>query len=235
MEEKDLNPNITDHIISGLKLGSNFIPIPGVGSVLSEIVGNIIPNQRIDRIAEYVQILNSKIESISSEIVQKELQNEQFIDLIEEGFIQASRTISKERKEYIAEIIKNGLSLEEIDFIQSKHILKILSELNDIEVIWLRYYLRSQADYENNFRENNKEILSPFPVSKETMAIDWNKSAIQDSYKDHLLRLKLVERKIKVNRKTKTPEYDNSGNIITETTRITQLGRLLLQQIGLNP
>lgn len=235
MEKKDLNPSLTDHIVSGLKLGSNFIPIPGVGSVLSEIVGNIIPNQRIDRIADYVKILNSKIECISNDIIQKQLKNDQFIDLVEESFIQASRAISTDRKEYFAEIIKNGISQEEIELIHSKHLMKILSELNDAEIIWLKYYLRSQADYENNFEEKNNEILAPIPVSKNTTAKEWNKSAIQNSYKDHLLRLQLVEKKIKLDRKTKMPEYDNSGKIKTEPTRITQLGRLLLQQIGLNP
>ena len=38
--------------------------IPILGPLLSEIAGNLIPNQRIDRIASELEILESKIENI---------------------------------------------------------------------------------------------------------------------------------------------------------------------------
>ena len=35
------------------------------------------------------------------------------MDLIEEGFVQASRSLSNERREYIANVVANGISDEE--------------------------------------------------------------------------------------------------------------------------
>ncbi len=65
------------------------------------------------------------------------------IDLIEEGFVQASRSLSNERREYIANVVANGISDEEKNYADSKYILKLLGELNDQEVIWLRFFFTS--------------------------------------------------------------------------------------------
>ncbi len=50
--EKSLDTNRTDLLTSFSKSALSIVPI--AGPFLSEIVGTIIPNQRIDRIIEYI-------------------------------------------------------------------------------------------------------------------------------------------------------------------------------------
>jgi hypothetical protein len=46
---------------------------------------------------------------------------------------------SEERRDYIASFLKNGLTNEEMTHVQQKKLLSILGELNDAEIIFLRY------------------------------------------------------------------------------------------------
>ena len=54
-----------------------------------------------------------KSSKIDSNLLENAKQNELIMDLIEEGFVQASRSLSNERREYIANVVANGISDEE--------------------------------------------------------------------------------------------------------------------------
>ena len=100
--------------------------IPIIGPLLSEIVGTVIPNQRIDRLIKYVNVLNDKLSHIPEEIINSIKTDESFIDLIEEGFFQASRAMTDERREYIASVLANGITDDSLAFEESKYLLKLL-------------------------------------------------------------------------------------------------------------
>lgn len=231
--DKKLTSNKTDYLVAALKAGTGFIP--GAGPILQELISNVIPNQRVDRIADYILVLEEKINKIPAETIESIIQREDFISLIEEGFVQASRSTSRERREYIASLIENGITKKEIELLESKHFLNILSDLNDAEIIWLRYYLGSQCDLENNFREKHIDILSPpGHFSKDSDEKQWTKIAVKESYQEHLVRLNLIKRKVKIDRKTKMPQYDAFGEVRMEPLRITTLGKLFLKNIGIS-
>ncbi|MFH4238091.1 hypothetical protein WAJ08_20465, partial [Acinetobacter baumannii] len=99
MTEKDnnLNASFLDHRVATYKAIAGLIP--GFGSILSEVVGAIIPDQRMDRLVKYIKILDTKVQKINSDLLEIAKQNELAIDLIEEGFVQASRSLSNERRE----------------------------------------------------------------------------------------------------------------------------------------
>jgi len=231
-KSKSLQVNKTDLIASIAK--STVGVVPFAGTLLSELVGTIIPNQRIDRLTKYVQELDNRLSKIQSEKINNLISNEEFVDLIEEGFVQASRAISDERRSYIVSIVTNGITNELISLNESKYLLKILEELNDIEIIWLRFYLDSIKGGDEEYREKHKNILTPvisyLGSDKETI----NKASIQKSYKEHLERLQLIKSKINFDVKTGLPVFDKStGKPITSYTMITNLGELLLEQIGI--
>ena len=57
---------------------------------------------------------------------------------------------------------------------------------------------------------------------------------LQKSYKEHLEQLRLLRERYHVDPKTKRPRYESSGKIKISGYEITQLGRLLLRQVGLS-
>ena len=232
MEEIHLGESKEDQIVKVLRTIATTIPY--AGNIITELIETVIPNQRIDRIEKYIKILVREIEEINEEKLELEMEKEECIDLFEESFIQASRTITNERREYIAKIVKNGIEDEKIEYIDSKYIMRIIQELNDNEIIWLRFYLNSTIGGDEEFRNKHNNILQPITATLGADEETLNKKSIQDSYKDHLQRLNLVTSHIKINKDTGLPVYDKIKNEPKERYKsITNLGRLVLEQIGL--
>lgn len=208
--------------------------IPFVGPLIAETVGSIIPNQRIDRINDFLQLLENRIEETEKDNARLKFQNEEFIDILEESMIQASKALSKERKEYIASIVSNGIGKDEVDHIQKKLLLNILNEISDTEIIILQLHGLPPGE-DREYFEKHKDILMPPHVTLRTSdqsAID--DKTLFDAQKNHLARLDLIVLKYKQPKKGEIPEFDPAtGMIKAQGYKITSLGRLLLRNIGL--
>jgi hypothetical protein len=204
--------------------------IPLAGPFLSEIAGSIIPNQKVDRLIMFAAELDKRLSGLEDKAQLKQvIQNEEFTDLVEEGMRQASRSLSDERREYLAALIANSIGSKEIEHHESKHLMRILGELNDIEVIWLRSFISHGYSYgiDMAFREANKAVLEQYMHADEG---DKQKiSTLIQSYKEHLASLGLLERKVEIK------ESRNGSTVSTTDYTITMLGRMLLLEIGLIP
>ena len=167
-------------------------------------------------------------------MLESQLNNGEFTDLIEEGFRQAARSLSAERRQYIASIITNSLSSENISYTESRHLLRILDEVNDIEIIWLRSYRDPTMGGDEEFWETHRNVLEPIPANFGSSQETLDRSTLQKSYKEHLFQLRLLERRYKIDHKTKEPDFDKrTGTQKVQGYEITSLGRLLLKEIGL--
>lgn len=69
-----------DYVASAAKAALGAVPF--AGSLLSEIAGSIIPNQRIDRIVAFAEELESKLSQVDQRLMRAALANEHFTDLI---------------------------------------------------------------------------------------------------------------------------------------------------------
>ncbi len=232
LEKSSLEPQKIDYVTSAAKAALGVVPF--AGSLLAELAGTVIPNQRINRIVKFAEILEKRLAQLEQDFVKSQLQEETFSDLVEEGLRQASRSLSDERREYIASLISSSLSSEDIEYQESKHLLRVLSEINDIEVIWLRFYLVPTMGGDKKFRDKHKDILEPVPATLGASQAVLDKSALQDSYKEHLTQLGLLEREYHTDMRTKQPEFDRmTGGLKIRGYRLTPLGRLLLREIGI--
>lgn len=231
IDKSQLKSNATDYAVSGVKavLGA----IPFAGSLLSEIAGNVIPQQRIDRIADFAERLERRIAHLEVATVTNEINDEEFTDLVEESLRQAARSTSPERREYLASVVANSLSKEAVEHSESRHLLSLLNELSDVEVVWLRFYVNPTFDGDSDFRERHNQLLAPIPADSSSSQAELDKAALQQSYKDHLERLGLIAGKVKTDR-NKSPEFDKfKGEFKRHSYQTTALGRLLLRSIDL--
>lgn len=202
-----------DYVASAAKAALSAVPF--AGSLLAELAGTVIPNQRINRIIKFATTLEKRLLNLEKDFVQSQLENENFSDLLEEALRQASHSLSEERREYISSLIANSLSSKDIEYIESKHLLKVLDELNDIEIIWLQYFQKRRTQKEaSDFREKYPEILKPIQVMQATPQSFRDKATLQDSYKEHLVQLNLLEKEDKYH-------------------VITTFGKLLSREIGI--
>lgn len=211
-KSESLELQTTDYVASAAKAALGAVPF--AGSLFAELAGTVIPNQRVDRIVKFAKALETRMCRIEQDFIKAQLKDESFTDLMEEGLRQAARSLTDERRENIAALISNSLSSTDIEYHESKHLLKILEELNDIEIIWLRFYLTPTIGGDNEFRDKHKEILNPVTRVMGAPQSVRDKGTIQDSYKEHLVRLGLLEKADK-------------------SYKLAALGRLLLREIDL--
>ncbi|MBO1318321.1 hypothetical protein [Acanthopleuribacter pedis] len=229
---KDINKNNKfDHLTTVTKGVLGMIPVGG--SLLSEIAGSIIPNQRLDRFGEFLKALEQRLSLIEEKVLAEQVSNHECIDLFEEAFIHASRAMSQVKRGYIADILANGISAERIEYSNSKVLLKLIAELNEQEIIFLKFYANSGANKDENFYERHKKVIQRIHVHITSPQQDVDRAAIQSSYREHLERLGLVKRRFKIDKKTGLPKFNTQGEPEYSNPRITNLGSLLLKNINI--
>ena len=219
----------SDEMVSLGKAGVSFIPI--LGPIAAEIIGNLIPNQRIDRIASLLKTLESKIDDNERVKVEKRMLDEKSVDLMEDGFLQATRALSEERIAYIASLLKNSLMDEDLEHIAYKKLLSLLGELNDLEVLILKSYAVSLAD-RDKFRQKHQGVLNSPPAYLGAPQELVDKRAIHETHKAQLVRLGLLKIRFKKPKRGDPPEFDEKTGIIkAQGHDLTFLGGLLLRSI----
>jgi len=207
--------------------------IPFVGPLAAEIIGNLIPNQRIDRIESLLKILESKFNEEDKQRIKEKFIDPSSVDLIEDGFVQATRALSEERKEYIASLLKNSLTDKELKYIEYKRLLSILSELNDLEVLILKSFtlLHGEEGGDEFWGKHEQALDEPIAYLGEPQE-KWDKLEIYKTHKEHLVRLGLLKMRFKKTSKGEIPEFDeNTGMVKAQGYDITPLGELLLRSI----
>nr|WP_321258947.1 hypothetical protein [uncultured Pseudodesulfovibrio sp.] len=230
MSKLELGPKSPDTIASALK--SVFGPLPVVGPMLTELVGNIVPNQRIERLEKFAKTLDQKLEGCVFKNASAVFEDEECVRLFEEAFYQASKATSDERREYIASILGTGLTSEQIEYSESRYLMNLLDELSDVEIIWLRSYLDPTIGGDQEFREKHKAVLDRAVVTMGSDAETRDKGALQDSYEIHLENLGLIKGRVRQDHDG-LPVYNKiTGEPETWGQQTTLLGRLLLRQIG---
>ncbi len=217
--------NKTDILVSGLKGVAGMIPL--VGSLTAEVISTLIPNQRIDRIDDFLHILDEKVAGVERKVIENKFRTPYFVNLFEDSLYQVARSLTQERKEYIASLLKNGLTSDEVEVVRYKYILSLLSELNDAEVILLQLYTHL---HDKNFNAKHKNI-----IWKPKISDDIDERIVHESYKEHLVRLGLLKYKPKTPRNGQKSEIDEvTGRDKLVGHEITPLGRVLLRYIDLN-
>ena len=230
-DSKELDTTSADYVATAIRAAVGAVPI--VGPLFSELASVVVPNQRTERIAKFAGELDRRLRAVeSADGITDRLGNEHFADLLEEGVRQAARSLSDDRRQYLAALIVNGLSTENIEYAESRHLLRTLNEVSDVEIVWLRFYREPTLDGDGKFRRRHENVLAPATATLGSSRNELDKAALQDSYKEHLCRLGLLKRRYRVDLRSKEPKFDRNGVQEVAGYAITPLGRLLLRQIG---
>ena len=225
----DIEVKKKDVVASVLKGYLGGLPI--LGPIVAEMIDDLIPNQRIDRIASLLKALESKVNPEDKAKVEARMLEEKSIDLMEDGFQQASRALSEERIEHIASLLKNSLTDEDLEQSAYKRLLFLLGEINDVEVIILKSYSMYGAE-QQEFRGRHQDVLTTPIVYLGASQEEVDKNAIYETYKANLAHLGLLRIRFKKPKRGELPEFDEkTGMVKASGHNITSLGRLLLRSI----
>ena len=70
-----------------------------------------------------LKLLEDKIKYLDRDLIESRFTSEEFADLLEDALPYAARALSEERREYIANLLKNCLTHEELDHAGKKKLL----------------------------------------------------------------------------------------------------------------
>ena len=206
--------------------------IPIVGSILGEIIGELIPQQRIERIEIYVRQLNERLGHLEEPDLNARLRNPDNIDLFEDGAFQAARALSGERIGYIANLVTTGITGAEKERLESKRLLNVLRELDDAEIIVLASNLQKNQDKE--FWKRHYGVLNPIAPTHASSQSEIDTATIQELASTRLVRLGLLKPRFSMTQRGELPVFDDhTGMIKASGVELTSVGRLLLRKIGL--
>lgn len=232
MEEINLNNNKSDILTLALKSAGSIVPY--VGGPIAEIIGYVIPNQRIDRLVLFVEKLRGKVNGIEEKINQRSKADPLFLDFFEDELVQVSRATTDERVEYLSNLLINGINSDEAELLAAKQLLRLLSQINDAEVVWLNYFYIDHYK-RKEFIEKNPAVLKPTITYQGMNEKDFKESIIQKNYRQRLEELHLIEVKIDFDTKTRQPKLNvHRNDFEMKPSRITSLGRRLIEIITTN-
>jgi hypothetical protein len=204
--------------------------VPIVGPFAVEAFNLLIPNQRLNRVEKLLKILSSKICNMSEKDVEQRFQTPEFLDIVkqrlhtptpefldifEDCISQAFRAVSDDRLENLASVLEKSLTDEQIKYLQTKRLLSILSELNDVEVIILQSYGYMNPNT-SEFRDQHKSIFQNAVIHHSGSEEEQEENAMYINYKDHLINLGLIG-----------PHRSGGSQLY-----LTQLGNMLLKILG---
>jgi len=213
---KQLEANSRDRLVSVAKAAAGALPF--IGTLVAETLDAVVPNLRFERVVSYLKTLEDRVVCLDNQMssFEKNLGTEEGLDIFEEGIVQASRSVSDERKERLARLVAKSLSVEEVKYEESRKLLNLYRELTDPEIVWLIFYSLNPVlgrGPHSEWVEKHPEILKPISREMGAPQEQRERAALQDSYKATLLRLGLTEERNK-------------------STSLTMLGRMLVSYIS---
>lgn len=240
MTTSNLKPNSTDKRAQALRAVAGLVP---GGSILSEYLVNRIPEQRIERVIQYLEHLSQRLDRLEVSVSPND---PRFVELFEDAFDQASRSHSAERTDYLTRIIVPNEPNNEAEWQVRRKLLQILRELTDLDIEILIGHLdieslitvqRKYQAYSSITLQQRKEF------SDQQMFAAESRSSYFDMHVATLERLRLLSPVVK------EPDFsgmqdldlslasawsrsvDDYGNPVVEHHRVTELGRLLIGAI----
>lgn len=207
--------------------------VPVAGAILAEIVEQIIPNQRLERLEAYVRFLNERLNTLPIDELRERMQQAANIDLFEAGAHQAVRALSEERKRYIADVVASGIIGDDIGRLQAKRLLALLAEIDDEQIIILASNLRKHT-HDPSFRERHRTTLTPKVATMGSNCEQLDEATLHEQARSHLIRLGLLRSRFKKPARGELPQFDEqTGMMKASYVELTSIGRMLLRLIGL--
>ncbi|MFN3213731.1 MAG: hypothetical protein ACE37M_11540 [Henriciella sp.] len=228
-----LDASIGDRLVASLKGAASILPL--AGGPLAELIGEIVPNQRLDRLTAYVRALANRVELLDEAQTKALLQDAETIDLVERGAYSAVRATTEDRIAHIVALVNAGLTKGERDRVRRKRLLGVLDALDVDEFSILRAYgvstdMTMGSDEDDPF-ESVDRVFEPTMDDTEE---DIERHHLYELGVSNLLRLGLLRRRYPA-RSTlgELPEFDPRTGEFKGSVEISSLGRLLLREIGL--
>lgn len=194
--------------------------VPVAGPLIAEVVTEVIPNQRLDRIEAFLLHLADELEERSSTTL---LRSPDSGPLVEEGLFQASRAFSAERRRYLAKCVAHGIGMEDTAKFAELKLLQLLGELADDDILLL------DAHAGPDWRKFDK--LIPPPATLASSDDEYARNLLYKASYRKLEALGLLTFSMSTD-EYKMPRYQQDGHL-EGNYFISPVGKAILIRVGL--
>lgn len=216
---------------TAIVLRSTLGAIPFVVPALNELVNELIPDQRFERIRVFLESLDERLSTLEDSAIQHFLQSDAKIALFEDGARLSASAKQRSGGSRIARIVEQGIRGSDQDAIESSRILALLERIDDDQVIVLMRFTQKYGR-DADFLEKNRSVLEHKPAHMQSTREEIDASLNWDLMRQQLIDLGLLRHKFKTIKKGQLPEFDaRTGMPKTLGIDITPLGRLLLRRL----
>jgi hypothetical protein len=218
-------------LVGRIGLRVALLSIGPVGAVLNAVLAEVMPALRAERLTVFAEELQDRLTEVPGDVLNLRVRDPQRFDLLEDGMWQAARASSRQRVAYLVNVVANGLKAESAHELDRRHVLRLLAEVNDLEVLILSLHgYASNASREQFFEKHRSALEREFPAMDSPRDVR-DRDAVRADYEDHLLRLGLLARQY-TPQEIEKAEFDSAGRLKSHWTHVTQLGLLLLREVG---
>lgn len=138
----------TESLIRGLVGG-----IPGVGTVLNEVIFDLRARLKQERLKKFVQELAGILRTLEADKVDTAyIRSEDFVDFLEDVLIRASRTRADEKRKKLAAVLAGRCQRAERTPFDDRF-LDLLLSLSDLQVRILSEHLRAAQEREKSKKD----------------------------------------------------------------------------------
>ena len=211
------------------KVATSLVPV--IGGPLAELVTEVIPRLRQERIVEYLRELDARLATLEREKINGILADVEKVDLVEAGGHLAARATSSERISRIAEIVFRGLGTDETNLMRRKRLLGLFGEIDDDEFLVLNAYGQSYRGLGSRAWEG---IERPPPAVLESSAEQLDDTKLYELGTQNLLRLGLLQQNFGQVKRGEYPPFDAKAGGFKSRMEISYLGRMLLKEAGID-
>ena len=218
-----LGPTAADRTVAIARAAGSLVP---GGQVIAELIGEIIPNQRIERLERYTRRLAERVDHLETTKGTHER-----VALFEDGAFLAIRATTEDRMKHIADVVSNGLNGSEQEVLDGRRLLNLLSQLDVDDIIFLESKIHGRL--ETAVKRHPDIVREPF-VSQASGDEERDHAILWRLRERTLIRLGLLQVKYRKPKRGEMPEFDQTtGMIKAQGSKLTRLGLMLLRHLGL--
>lgn len=243
-------------VMGGMVAGG---PLAAFGAGLAaEMISIVVPQYKQERYEKWVNEIERRVqvlEGVERERAEEREHSPEFADLFENATRQAIHALSEERRQQLATLLVNSLCEDEVNYLRRKRLLEIFGQVNDAELLLLQSSVLSNQESLEFWKQHpqlrpplahisatqsgihywkRNSVSVPSDHSKASQE-DVDKSIVFESFQHHLADLGLLKPRYKKPARGEAVELDfSTGQIKSSGYETTDLGRLLLHEVGLH-
>lgn len=135
--------------------------IAGGGITFATHLSTVLYDSRKEKLKEFLICFATKIATLPTEqqkCIEEKLKTETGSRIFERACLQAAQEVDPEKLDFIAAFLKNSLSSDELQEHHSKWLLKLLDDLDVVQIVILQSFAEQNKDNEE-FRELHNSIF----------------------------------------------------------------------------